>query len=196
MCATLRSLSQWDVVTRCTTAPTPVDPVNPTPTKQEAIRAFEVRSISAPIEITFCVDSSAKSAISDLEDPKRIWELLEQRPGARKEGLQGILRAKLQPMEWDEKREIMAHRDAVVALWSKLMGAGHSIPNQSFYEHFLDSLPRSMDMFIGPYNDATADVDALCTSLQDMGCKSSQQIFRTEKHRVVLWCSPVSSLHR
>jgi len=116
MQAVLRSLRQWDVITSSATAPTPADPDNPTPAETEAIRAFEVRSVSVFIEITFRVDASAKSVIGDLEDPKLIWELLEQKYGARKEGLQGILREKLQLMKWDGSGTIMAHRDAMVAL--------------------------------------------------------------------------------
>jgi len=103
MRAVLRSLRQWDVITGSTTAPTPVNPAIQTPAEQEAIRAFEERSISAFIEIAFRVNSSVKSVIGDLEDPKLIWELLEQRYGVRKEGLQGTLREKLQLMKWDGK---------------------------------------------------------------------------------------------
>jgi len=56
----------------------------------------------------------------------------------------------------------MAHRDAMVALRSELAGAGYSISDQSFYEQFMDSLPRSMDMFVALYDDVSADVDAFC----------------------------------
>jgi len=163
MRAVLRSLRQWDIITGSVTVPTPADPANPTPDETAAIKAFEVRTVSLFLEITCRVDVSVKSVIGDLEDPKLIWELLEKRYGATKEGLKSILRAKLQLMKWDGNGSIMAHRDAMVALRSELAAAGYTISDDSFYEHFLDSLPRSMSVFVALYDHASTDVDVLCS---------------------------------
>ena len=44
----------------------------------------------------FRVDGSVKVAIGDLENPKLIWELLEQWYVAKQKGLKSILRVRLQ----------------------------------------------------------------------------------------------------
>jgi len=79
--------------------PYPHQSNNPTPNKTAAIKAFEVRSILLFIETTFCVDALGKSAIGDLEDPKLICKLPEQRDSTRKAGLQGVLQEELQLMK-------------------------------------------------------------------------------------------------
>ena len=47
----------------------------------------------------FGVEASVEAVTGSLEDPKFIWELLEQRYGAKQEGLQSILRMRLQLMK-------------------------------------------------------------------------------------------------
>ena len=114
--ALLHALRQWAVITGTATAPTPVDPANPTPDELAAQEAWHVRSWSLYIEITYRVDTSIKTVIGDLEDLKLIWELLERRYGARQHGLQALLWAKLNQMRWDGEGGIIGHRDTMVAL--------------------------------------------------------------------------------
>ena len=66
---------------------TPADLANPTPDELSAIQEFGVRYVSVFIGIMFGVDGSVKVVIGNLEVPKFIWELLEQRYGDKQEGL-------------------------------------------------------------------------------------------------------------
>ena len=161
-CTLLHALCQWVVITGTATTPTPIDPMNPTPDKLAAQEAWHVRSWSLYIEITYWVDTSIKTVISDLEDPKLIWELLEWRYGARQHGLQALLQAKLNQMRWDGEGSIVGHHNTMVALRSKMAAAGLSITDNQFYKHFLDSLPWKLDFFVTMYNDPQANVNTLC----------------------------------
>jgi hypothetical protein len=68
------------MVTGTVHAPVPADVGAPTADETLAIEAFEVRRISAFMEISFRIADSAKTV---LEDPKVAWELLEKRHGAK-----------------------------------------------------------------------------------------------------------------
>ena len=80
----------------------------------------------------FRVDISVKAVIGDLEDPKFIWGLLEQRYVAKQEGLKSILRMRLQLKTWDEKGGPMGHGNTMVARRSDLAGDGLPIANRYF----------------------------------------------------------------
>jgi hypothetical protein len=54
----------------------------PTADETRATEAFEVRRISAFMEISFRIADSAKTVLSNTEDPKVAWELLERHYGA------------------------------------------------------------------------------------------------------------------
>ena len=163
--ALLHALRQWGVITGMATAPIPVDPVAPTPDESAALDAWQVRSWALYIEIMYRCDTSVKATIGELEDPKLIWEMLEQQYGARQHGPQSVLRAKLNQTRWDGEGGIMAHRDIMVGLRSEMAAAGLPISDQQFYEHFLDSLPRALDAFVTMYDDPSANVDSLCDRL-------------------------------
>jgi len=66
----------------------PADEDAPTEDETLAIEAFEVRRISAFMEISFRIADSAKTVLGNTEDPKVAWELLEKRYGAKQQGLQ------------------------------------------------------------------------------------------------------------
>ena len=105
----LHTLRQWDVIDGTETAPTPVDPQAPTPDKVAALQAWHVRLWALYIEITYQCDNTVKTTISNLEDPKLIWEMLELQYGAKQHGLQSVLCAKLNQCRWDGEGGIMAH---------------------------------------------------------------------------------------
>jgi len=108
------------------------------------------------------IADSAKSILGDSEDPKVTWELLEKRFGAKQQGLQAVLMAKLQLSKWDGNGTIHTHRDTMVALRAELNNAGMTIDDATFYGYFTNSLPASLDLFITLYDDSTNDVDRLC----------------------------------
>jgi len=161
----LLSLQQWGLITGTVEAPTPADSANPTASETRAIRAFEVRSISAFMEISFRIADSAKSVLGNTKDPKAAWELLEKRFGASQPDLQPILMAKLHLAKWDGSSTIYSHRDAMVDLRTELADAGMTISPQFFHECFTNSLPSSLDLFVALYDDPTYDVDLLCDKL-------------------------------
>ena len=82
--------------------------------------------------------------------------------GAKKHGLQSVLMTKLHLTKWDGSGTIHSHRDAMVNLRTELADAGTTISDQSFHEHFTNSLPSSLDLFITLYDDPAYDVDLLC----------------------------------
>ena len=140
----------------------PADVDNLTADEISAIEAFEVRRSSAFMEITFRVADSAKSVLGDTDDPKIVWELLEKRFGAKLEGLQSVIMTKLQFARWNGTGTIHTHRDNMVDLRTELADAGLKITDQTFYELFTNSLPRSLDLFISFYDGPTFNVDTLC----------------------------------
>ena len=78
----LHSLRQRGLITGIVVAPVTVETVDET----KAVEAFEVRRISAFMEISFRIADSAKSALGHTENPKAAWELLEKRFGATQQG--------------------------------------------------------------------------------------------------------------
>ena len=158
----LESLRQWDVVTGSITAPVPANVSKPTADETTAIQAFSVRCISAFMEISFRIADSAKSILSNVNDPKTAWELLEKRFGAKQQGLQSVLLAKLQLSKWDGSGTIHTHRDNMVDLRTKLADAGMALTDQTFYEYFTTLPPPSLDLFITLYEDPTYNADVLC----------------------------------
>jgi len=101
----LLSLRQWSLITG--TAPTITDSDDPMASEASAIEAFEVRSISAFMEISFRIADSAKFVLGHIEDLKAAWELLERCFCAKQHGLQSGLVAKL-----------VALSILIAALWS------------------------------------------------------------------------------
>ena len=120
----LLSLRQWGLISGTVTAPTPVDSNSPTDEETSAIEAFEVRSISAFMEISFRIADSTKSVLGNIEDPKAAWELLGKCFGAKQHGLHSVLMTKLQLAKWDGCGTIHSHRDTMVDLRTELADAG------------------------------------------------------------------------
>jgi hypothetical protein len=79
----LQSLRQWGMVTGTVQAPVPADVDAPTEDETRATEAFEVRHISAFMEISFRIADSAKTVLGNTEAPKVAWELLAKRYGAK-----------------------------------------------------------------------------------------------------------------
>jgi gag-polypeptide of LTR copia-type len=158
----LQSFRQWRMVTGTVQAPVPADEDAPTEDETLAIEAFEVRRISAFMEISFRIADSAKTVLGNMEDPKVAWELLEKRYGAKQQGLQSVLMAKLQLVKWDGSGTIHTHRDTMVDIRTELADTGMIINDQSFYEYFTNSLPPSLNLFITLYDDSTYDIGLLC----------------------------------
>ena len=169
----LQSLRQWGMITGTVKAPVPADVNAPTAEETHAIDAFEVRRISAFMEISFRIVDSAKTVLGNTEDPKVAWELLEKRYGVKQQGLQSVLMAKLQLAKWDGSGTIHTHHDAMVDIRTELADAGMMISDQSFYEYFTNSLPSSLDLFITLYDDSTYDINLLCNKFAkyEMRCK-------------------------
>ena len=162
-CTILKSLCQWDMVNGTIVALTPIDTDHLTAIETSAKEAFEGRQVSAYMEITFRMADSAKSVLDNEEDPKATWDHLEKRFGAKQEGVQAMLMAKLQLAKWDGTGIIHAHLDYMVTTRAQLSDAGMKITDQSFYENFTQSLPTSLDLFIALYDNSTYDVNQLCS---------------------------------
>ena len=158
----LLSLWQWSVVVGKTTAPIPMDPNQLTAAEVKAREAWEVWEISAFMEISFRIANSAKTILGVTQSPKAAWEILERHFGAKQEGLQETLNMQLLLAQWDGTGPIHTHRDYMVNLQIQLADAGLSLSDQSFYSHFVRSLPKSLNMFIALYEDMNYDVDFLC----------------------------------
>jgi gag-polypeptide of LTR copia-type len=105
---------------------------------------------------------STRTVLGIMEDPKVAWELLEKRYGAKQQGLQSVLIARLQLTKWDGSRTIHTHRDTMVDIRTELADTGMIISDQSSYEYFTNSLPPSLNLFITLYDDSTYDIDLLC----------------------------------
>ena len=161
----LLSLRQWGLITGTVKAPTPVDNANPTASETSAIKAFEVRSVSAFMEISFRIADSAKLVLGDTRDPKAAWELLEKRFGAKQPGMQSLLFTKLLYTRWDGSGTVLSHRKAMVNLRTELADAGMTISDQCFYDYFTISLPSSLDLFIVLDDNPTYDVNLLCDKI-------------------------------
>jgi hypothetical protein len=95
----LRTLRQWDVVTGAITAPVPADVNNPMAAETATSKAFEVRHVSAFMEISLRLSPSIKNMLDD--DEKRF--------GAKQQGLQSMLMTKVQLAKWDGTGTIMGH---------------------------------------------------------------------------------------
>ena len=158
----LLSLRQWGMVDGTIARPVPADRGNVTPDEAAAIEAWDLRSISAYMEVSFRVAESAKSVLGSSRSPKDAWEALERRFGARQEGIQSSLISKLQMSEWNGSGSILTHRDYMVDLRTQLRDAGRDLSDQAFHGYFTESLPTSLDLFITLYDDSTYDVDLLC----------------------------------
>ena len=116
MCSVLLSLRQWDVVAGTVLSLRPADADHPTPEESKAQEAWEVREISAFMEISFRVANSAKSVLGDTQNPKVAWDILAKRFGAKQEGLQSTLISKLQLASWGGTGAIHIHRDYMADL--------------------------------------------------------------------------------
>ena len=145
-----------------TTAPIPMDLNQLTAAEVKACEAWEVQEISAFMEISFCIADSAKTVLGVTQSPKAAWEILERRFGAKQEGLQETLNTQLLLTQWDSTGPIHTHHDYMVNLQIQLADAGLLLSDQSFYSHFVHSLPKSLDMFIALYEDTNYDIDFLC----------------------------------
>jgi hypothetical protein len=160
----LMSLRQWDVVAGTVQPPTPADEDNPTPAEAKAKEAWDVRAISAFMEISFRVADSAKIVLADTSDPKVAWDLLAKRFGVTcsPSALISTLVSKLQLAAWDGTGAIHAHRDYMVDLRLQLADAGLKMTDQAFLSYFVKSLPPSLDPFVTLYEGTNHDVDFLC----------------------------------
>jgi len=150
------------LITGTIRAPTPANSDNPTASETSAIEAFEVRSISAFMEISFRIADSAKSVLGNIGNPKAAWELLEKRFGGKQHGLQSVLIAKLHLTRWGGSGTIHSHRDAMIDPRTELANAGMTISDQSFHEYFTNSFTSSLDLFTTLDDDPTYDVNLLC----------------------------------
>ena len=112
------------------------------------------------MEISFCIADSVKSVLGNTKDPKLTWELLEKHFGVKQQRPEFVLMSKLQLAKWGGNGTIHSHRDAMVDLRSQLPSAGVRL---DFYEHFTNSLPRSLDLFISLYDDGDYGVDRPCS---------------------------------
>src|SRR5882757_1032723 len=139
----LISLRQWGVVSGSIVTPTPADNKNPTPDEVKAQEAWEVREMSAFMEISFRIADSALNVLGDTQNPKVAWGVLEKRFGAKQEGLQSALIAKLQLASWDGTGSIYTHRDYMVDLCIQLADTGKVLSDESSYSYFIESLPSS-----------------------------------------------------
>ena len=101
----LMSLRQWGIVSGSIVAPTPVDEKNMTPAEVKAQEAWEVREISAFMEISFRIADSALNVLGDTQNPKVAWCILQKHFGAKQEDLI----AKLQLASWDGTGSIHTH---------------------------------------------------------------------------------------
>jgi len=162
MVTVLMTLRQRGVVDKSITAPAPADPSNPTAAEIQGLADWEVRKTSAFMEISFRVADSAKNVLGNTRDPVAAWEVLEKRFGARQEGIQSSLIAKLQLADWDGQGAISTHRDYMVDLHTQLEDTGMTMTDQAFYSYFAESLPELLDLFITLYEDSTYNVDRLC----------------------------------
>lgn len=157
----LMSLRQWGVVSGSIVAPTPVDEKNMTPAEVKAQEAWEVREISAFMEISLRIADSALNVLGDTQNPKVAWGILQEHFGAK----QDVLIAKLQLASWDGTESIHTHRDYMVGLRIQLVDAGTPLSDDSFYSYFLGSLPSSLDLLVTLYDNPTHDVDLLCDKI-------------------------------
>ena len=159
----LITLSQWEVVTGAIVAPTPVASNKMTTEEVKENKAWIVCKTSAFMEISFCIADSALSILDDIDNPKLAWETLARHFGAKQEGLQSALIAKLQMASWDGDGTIQTHQDYMVDLHIQLTDTSKPITNKSFFSYFIESLPCSLDLFISLYDNSTHDVDLLCS---------------------------------
>jgi hypothetical protein len=160
----LMSLRQWDVVAGSVHAPIPVDMDSPTLAEAKATEAWNVRAISAFMEISFRVADSAKYVLGDTFNPKVAWDVLAKHFGAKQEALQWALISKLQLAAWDGTGTIHIHRDYMVDLRLQLVDAGMSLTDQAFLFYFVESLPPYLDLLVALCDD-TNNIDFLCDKI-------------------------------
>ena len=119
-----QALRQWGMVEGTITRPVPANANNITATETAEIEAWDLRSITAFMEISFRVAGSVKVVLGHTTSPKEAWDILEKRYGAKQGGLRQSLVAKLQLAEWNAKGAIRTHRDYMVGLRTQLSDAG------------------------------------------------------------------------
>lgn len=166
MTTMLMSLNQWGMVSGEIVRPpvtTGTDGTEtPTPEEKKKLTAYNLRAIRVFAEISYRVSDTAKTVIASTRDPKRAWELLQKNYGAKQEGLQSVLLTKLQMATWDGKGGIGKHRDFMLSLRTQLLDAGMELTDKIFFDHFTNSLPASLDIFVTFYDDKSHDIDLLC----------------------------------
>jgi hypothetical protein len=120
------------------------------PTTDEAcdIEAFEVRRISAFMEISFRMADSAKTIPGNTEDHKVGLGVAGEASRCKAARATICSHGKLQIAKWDGSRTIHTHRDTMVDIRTELADTGMITGDQSFYEHLTNSLPTSLDLFI------------------------------------------------
>ena len=177
----LLSLRQWGMVDGTIVRPAPAVPTNPTPDEVAAMEAWDLRAISAFMEIAFRVDVSAKSVMGSSRSPKDAWDAFERRFGARQEGIQSSLISKLQMAAWNGSGSILTHCDYMFDLRSQLSDAGLALTDQAFYSYFTESLPTSLDLFIALYEDNTFDVDLLCDKFAKYKMRQKLRVTKSGK---------------
>lgn len=75
----LLTLRQWGTVDGTITRPVPADASNATTSEKANMEAWDLRYISAFIELSFRVDDSAKIVLGNTHSPKGAWDILEKR---------------------------------------------------------------------------------------------------------------------
>jgi len=181
MVTVLMTLQQWGVVDKSITAPAPVDPANPMAAEIQELADWEVRKMSVFMEISFQVADSVKNVLGNTRNPVAAWEALEKHFGARQEGIQSSLIAKLQLADWDGQAAISTHCDYMVDLCTQLEDTGMMMTDQAFYSYFAEWLPKSLDLFITLYKDSTYNVDRLCDKFAKYEMRKKVRASKTAK---------------
>ena len=160
---TLITLRQWGIIDGTVVAPVPQDAANPTAAETQAADDWLVRETAAYAEVIFRIADSIRATIDEDIGPKALWDALEKHFSKKQDGLRQALVAKMQTARWDGKGPISAHRDFMVGLRTQIAQTGRKMPDENFFDYFVASLPKSLDVFISVYEDTTFDVDLLCT---------------------------------
>jgi hypothetical protein len=129
---------------------------------------WDVRAVSAFMEISFMLADSAKNVLGDTSNP--TWDILAKRFGGKQEGLQSALISKLQLATWDGTSTIHTHRDSIVDLRLQLADANMKLTDQSFCSCFVESLPPSLDLFVPLYETRITTSISFVTSLRNKRC--------------------------
>ena len=158
----LLSLWQWGIVDGSIARPVPINDQAITNNKTAMMEAWDLRAVSAYMEIKYHLAITAKAVLMKSQDLKVVWDMLEKQFGSCQEGLQSSLTNKLQCAMWDGQGLILTHQDYMYDLCAQLTEMGLVLSDQSFHCYFVDLLPPSHDIYITFHDDKTYNVDNLC----------------------------------